>query len=72
LYSKYTYYHSYYTPKEEEEKKKVGDGTYGDTGHEHARPSSNGGLGLGLSGEPLSSSVAVAEPETTPEENPPV
>jgi receptor protein-tyrosine kinase len=71
LYSKYTYYHSYYTPKEEEEKKKVGDGTYGDTGHEQVRPSSNGGLGLGLSGEHLSSPAAVAEPEAKLEEPPP-
>jgi protein-tyrosine kinase len=73
LYSKYTYYHSYYTPKEEEDKKPVDavpadirDGT-------HPAP---GTLGLGLSEQPSEKAapVAVAEPEVKPaasEERPP-
>jgi hypothetical protein len=59
LYSKYTYYHSYYTPKEEEEKK-VLDGPpmqAGENGH-----------GLGLSTPHSSAPVAEAAKPAAPEE----
>jgi receptor protein-tyrosine kinase len=59
LYSKYTYYHSYYTPKEEDEKRKI-DLAREEAGHSGGHPASSGSLGL--SAQP-DSSVAVAEAE---------
>src|ERR1035437_9953989 len=73
LYSKYTYYHSYYTPKEEEEKKKI-DEAHVEGAHEAGRPPAAGGtLALGLAPEHAAAPVAVAEPpaEVKPEEHPP-
>jgi protein-tyrosine kinase len=68
LYSKYTYYHSYYTPKEEEEKKDL------DQANGEAFPGvplqTPGRGSLGLSEQPSSAPVAVAEAEVKPPEPP--
>jgi Mrp family chromosome partitioning ATPase len=71
LYSKYTYYHSYYTPKEEEEKKKLDEPH--DAESDSNSYTSGGTLGLGLAPEHAAAPVAVAEPpaEGKPEEHPP-
>jgi hypothetical protein len=70
LYSKYTYYHSYYTPKEEDEKKKL-DEAHVEGTREAGHAPAGGTLGLGLA--PEQASVAVAEPpaEAKPEDHPP-
>jgi hypothetical protein len=71
LYSKYTYYHSYYTPKEEEEKKNL-DQANVEGAHEAGHAPAGGTLGLGLAPEQAAAPVAVAEPpaEASPEEHP--
>jgi protein-tyrosine kinase len=67
LYSKYTYYHSYYTPKEEEEKKGLDEARAESSARESGPPP--GALGLGLSAEQTSAApVAVADPEVKPPE----
>jgi protein-tyrosine kinase len=68
LYSKYTYYHSYYTPKEEDEKKKFDEGK-DEAMHEAGSPA-NGALGLGFSPE-KSSAPPVAVVDAKPEDHPP-
>ena len=65
LYSKYTYYHSYYTPKEEDEKKKL-DEAHAEGTHEAGHALAGGTLGLGLAPEQASAPVAVAEPRRKP------
>lgn len=66
LYSKYTYYHSYYTPKEDDEKK-VADGFQAEGPRDGAPLASPGSLGRGLPAEQHSAApVAVAEPEAKP------
>jgi protein-tyrosine kinase len=70
LYSKYTYYHSYYTPKEDEERKGLDDARTEVAPENRGSSSSTGGtLGLGLSSE--HAPVAVAEAEQKPEDHPP-
>jgi len=78
LYSKYTYYHSYYTPKEEEEKRAFDD--VRGQGADPTPAAQGTPLGLGLSAEQAPAErageapVAVAEPEpkaAKPEEHPP-
>ena len=60
LYSKYTYYHSYYTPKEEEEKKAL------DEAHASAAHNGTHSLGLDLSPEQSSAPTTVAVEEPKP------
>jgi receptor protein-tyrosine kinase len=72
LYSKYTYYHSYYTPKEEEERKALED-IQSVAPRESGNPPAQGTLGLGLSADQTTAPVAVAEAEAEakPPEPPP-
>jgi protein-tyrosine kinase len=71
LYSKYTYYHSYYTPKEEEEKKALDDAQTEAAAREAVHQASHGSSGAELPVEHSSAApVAVAEAEAKPPEPP--